>query len=216
MTTQIERIPPQNLEAEQSLLGSLLIDKDAIIRVADTVSPEDFYKDTHRTIYDAMVELYKKREPIDLLSLGNKLEEKKKLEEIGGKTYLVSLSNTIATASNAKHYGQIIQKKASLRRLISAAGDITQLGYEETEDVESLLDKAEQKLFSVSQKYLKQLFVPIRNILDEAFERIDELHKERGKLRGTATGFAQLDSMLAGLQKSDLIILAARPSIGKT
>lgn len=216
MATSIEKIPPQNTEAEQSLLGSLLIDKDAIIKIADIIAPEDFYKDIHRIIYDCMVELYKKREPIDLLSLGNKLEEKKQLEQIGGRAYLISLSNTVATASNVGHYAQIVQKKASLRRLINAAGDITQLGYEETEDVEALLDKAEQKLFSVSQKYLRQAFVPIRNVLDEAFERIDELHRERGKLRGISTGFNGLDSMLAGLQKSDLVILAARPSVGKT
>lgn len=219
MTTnisQIEKIPPQNIEAEQSFLGSLLIDKEAIIRVADIISAEDFYKNIHRLIYEAMLELYKKREPIDLLSLSNILKERKKLEDIGGRTYLILLSNTVATASNVVHYAHIVQKKASLRRLIDAAGKITQLGYEETEDVEALLDKAEQKLFSVSQQHLKQHFIPIHSILDEAFERIDELHKERGKLRGIPTGLGDLDSMLAGLQKSDLIILAARPSVGKT
>lgn len=214
--SSLERIPPQNLDAEQSLLGALLIDKDAIIRVADITVAEDFYKDIHKIIYDAMTDLYRRREPIDLLSLSNRLLELKKLEEIGGRAYLISLSNMVPTASNVSHYARIVQKKASLRRLINAAGEITELGYEETEDVESILDKAEQRLFSVSQKYTKQSFQPIKNVLEDAFERIDELHRERGKLRGMPTGFAELDLMLAGLQKSDLIIIAARPSIGKT
>lgn len=212
----IERIPPQNIDAEQSLLGALLIDKDAIIKVADITVAEDFYKDTHKTIYDVMTDLYRRREPIDLLSLSNRLIELKKLEEIGGRAYLMSLSNVVPSASNVTHYAHIVQKKASLRRLINAAGEITELGYEETEDVESILDKAEQRLFAVSQKYLKQGFMPIKNVLEDAFERIDELHRERGKLRGMPTGFGELDMMLAGLQKSDLIIIAARPSIGKT
>lgn len=212
----IERIPPQNLDAEQSLLGALLIDKDAIIKIADITIDEDFYKDANKTIYEAMSDLYRKREPIDFLSLCNRLEELKKLEEIGGRAYLMSLSNMVPTASNVVYYAKIVQKKASLRRLISAAGEITELGYEETEDVEAILDKAEQRLFSVSQKYMKQSFQPIKNILEDAFERIDELHRERGKLRGIPTGFNELDLMLAGLQKSDLIIIAARPSIGKT
>lgn len=214
--TQIEKINPQNIEAEQSFLGSILIDKDAIIKVADIVNPDDFYKSIHQTIYEAILELYKKHEPIDLLSLGNLLSERKKLDEIGGRTYLISLSNMVATASNITHYAKIVQKKASLRRLIKAAHEITSLGYEETEDIESLLDQAEQKLFSVSQQHLKQHFVPIHTILDGAFERIDELHRERGKMRGIPTGLKDLDSMLSGLQKSDLVILAARPSVGKT
>jgi replicative DNA helicase len=214
--SSLERIPPQNTDAEQSLLGALLIDKDAIIKVADITVAEDFYKDAHKTIYDAMADLYRQREPIDLLSLSNRLLELKKLEEIGGRAYLMSLSNVVPSASNVTHYAHIVQKKASLRRLINAAGEITELGYEETEDVESILDKAEQRLFSVSQQYMKQGFMPIKNVLEDAFERIDELHRERGKLRGMPTGFGELDLMLAGLQKSDLIIIAARPSIGKT
>ncbi|MFZ5364369.1 MAG: replicative DNA helicase [Patescibacteria group bacterium] len=211
-----EKITPQNIEAEQSLLGSLLIDKDSIIRVADIVQPEDFYKESHAVIYEAILDLFGRHEPIDILSLTAKLEERGKLEMVGGRSYLMTLANSVPTASHVVHYANIVQKKATLRRLLTAAGEITSLGYNEEEDVEVVLDRAEQKLFSVSQKYLKQIFIPIKNILTEAFDRIDELHREKGKLRGLTTGYRDLDNLLAGLQKSDLVILAARPSVGKT
>lgn len=211
-----ERIPPQNIEAEQSLLGALLIDKDAIIKIADTVNPEDFYKTTHGMIFEAMTDLFREREPIDLLSLSNRLEEKKQLEQIDGRTYLIDLSNVVPTSAHVQHYANIVQKKATLRRLQTAAAEITNLSFDEAEEIDHILDKAEQKLFGVSQKYLKQSFVPIREVLTEAFDRIDELHREKGKLRGLPTGFFALDNLLAGLQKSDLVILAARPSVGKT
>jgi len=212
----LEKLPPQNLEAEQSVLGSLLIDKDSIIRVADILKPDDFYKDIHGFIFEAMLELYEKREPIDVLALSNILKEKDQLETIGGRSYLASLTNVVPSSSHVVSYAQIVQKKATLRRLLQVASEITGLGYQETEKIEELLDKAEQKIFGVSQKYLKQNFIPIKSVLTEAFDRIDELHKESGKLRGVPTGFSDLDNILAGLQKSDLIILAARPSIGKT
>ncbi|MFA5128716.1 MAG: replicative DNA helicase [Patescibacteria group bacterium] len=211
-----EKITPQNIEAEQSLLGALLIDKDSVIRVADIVRTEDFYKESHAVIYEAILDLFGRHEPIDILSLTSKLEERDKLEMIGGRSYLMTLANSVPTASHVVHYANIVQKKATLRRLLTAAGEITSLGYNEEEDVEVVLDKAEQKLFSVSQKYLKQIFIPIKNILTEAFDRIDELHREKGKLRGLTTGYHDLDNLLAGLQKSDLVILAARPSVGKT
>ncbi|MBU4332368.1 replicative DNA helicase [Patescibacteria group bacterium] len=213
----IEKLPPQNIEAEQSVLGSLLIDKDAIVKIADILGPQDFYKDNHRIVFESMLELYESREPIDILSLTNRLTERKKLEEIGGRTYLASLANAVPTAAHVVSYAQIVQKKATLRRLLNAASEITSLGYqEEVEDVSSLLDRAEQKLFAVSQGFLKQAFIPISSALTEAFDRIDELHKQGGKLRGIPTGFHDLDNLLAGLQKSDLVILAARPSMGKT
>ena len=211
-----EKITPQNLEAEQSLIGSLLLDKDAIIRVGDQVDTADFYSEKHRQIYESIVDLFRKHEPIDLLSLSNRLQEKGELERIGGRAYLIQLSNCVPTSSHVLHYAQIVQKKATLRRLINAAADITALGYDQAEDIEQLLDDAEQKLFNVSQKFLKASFTPIQDILDTAFERIDELHKEKGKLRGVATGYTDLDNLLGGLQKSDLIILAARPACGKT
>ncbi len=211
-----QRIPPHNLEAEESLLGSLLIDKDALLKMVDLVRSDDFYKEIHGIIFEAMLDLWGKREPIDLLSLGNRLEEKKQLETVGGRSYLISLSTMVPTASHVAHYASIVQKKATLRRLISAASDITQLGFDEEKEVTTILDKAEQRLFSISQKYLKQAFVPIREVLSDAFERIDELHSQKGKLRGIPTGYTQLDNLLAGLQRSDLVILAARPSLGKT
>ena len=215
-TKTIEKLPPQNLEAEQSFLGSLLIDKDAIIKIADIIHENDFYKDSHKLIFETMKELYGKHDPIDILSLTNRLEEKNILESIGGRTYLAHLSNFIATSSHVIHYAQIIQRKATLRRLQQTANEITELSYREEDDIDMLLDQAEQKLFSVSQRYLKDVFLPVDQLLTEAFERIDELHKQSGKLRGIPTGFADLDSLLAGLQKSDLIIIAARPSVGKT
>lgn len=212
----IHKIPPQNLEAEQSLLGSLMIDKNAIIKIADILSPSDFYKETHGKIFDAMLELYASRDPIDILNLANKLEEKKTLDFIGGRTYLSSLAALVPTASHVVAYANIIQKKSTLRRLISAASEISELAFHEDDDTEKILDTSEQRLFEVSQKYLKKNFIPIKNVLHEAFDRIDELHKEGGKLRGAPTHFKDLDNQLAGLQKSDLIILAARPSMGKT
>jgi len=212
----IGKIPPQNIEMEQSLLGSLLIDKDAIIKIADIINADDFYKDSHRIIFETMKGLYEKREPIDLLSLGSRLEEKKQLETVGGRSYLTSLANIVPTSGHVVHYAKVVQGKATLRRLLSAASEITELGYQESEDIDQLLDKAEQRLFTVSQKYLKRTFIPITDVLTEAFDRIDELHKESGKLRGIPTYFTDLDNILAGLQKSDLIILAARPSVGKT
>jgi len=213
---QMDKLPPQNLEAEQSVLGSLLIDKDAIVSIADIINPDDFYKEVHGMIFEAMLELYEKREPIDVLSLSNRLQEHSQLETIGGRSYLASLANAVPTSSHVVNYAQIVQKKATLRRLLAVATKITRLGYNESEKIEELLDQAEQSLFGVSQKYLKQNFIPIKSILTEAFDRIDELHKESGKLRGLPTGYADLDNKLAGLQKSDLIIIAARPSIGKT
>ena len=215
-TAKIEKLPPQNLEAEMSFLGCLMIDKDALIKVADMLTEKDFYKDGHRIIYESIMDLYGRHEPIDILSLTNRLEEKNKLENVGGRTYLAHLSNFVATASHVTHYAKIIQRKATLRRLLDAAAEITAMGYQEDEDIDKLLDTAEQKLFSVSQKYLKNIFLPVDKLLADAFERIDELHKQSGKLRGIPTHFNDLDNLLAGLQKSDLIILAARPSVGKT
>ena len=212
----IEKLPPQNVDAEQSTLGSLLIDKEAITRIADILTPADFYKDIHGIIFEAMLSLYEGREPIDVVSLSNKLQEGKNLDTIGGRSYLVSLANAVPSASHIVSYANIVQKKATLRRLIGVAGEITGLGYQETENVDQLLDEAEQKIFSVSQKYLKQNFIPIKSVLTEAFDRIDELHRESGKLRGIPTGFQALDNITAGLQKSDLVIIAARPSVGKT
>jgi len=210
------KVPPHNLEAEQSVLGSLMVDKEAIIRVADIVRVPDFYKDAHGLIYESMLELYEEREPIDVLSLSNKLEEKKQLDKVGGSSYLASLVNSVPSAANVAHYARVVQKKATLRRLITVASEVAELGYKESGDLQDILDEAEQKLFKVSQKYVKKDFIPIKSILEDAFNRIDELHKSGADMRGVPSGFADLDNILAGFQKSDLLILAARPSIGKT
>ncbi len=215
-TLQADRLPPQNLEAEQAVLGSLLIDKDAIIKIADILRPSDFYRDVHGMIYEAMQELYEHHEPIDVVSLSNRLEEKRKLEVVGGMAALTGLANAVPTASNIVNYANIVQRKSTLRRLLQAASEITSIGYKEAEDVDALLDKAEQQVFAVSQRYLRQNFIPIRSVLSETFDRIDELHKGGGKLRGVTSGFPDIDKLLAGFQKSDLIIVAARPSMGKT
>jgi len=212
----LAKIPPHSLEAEESLLGSLLIDKDAIIKIADSLMPQDFYKDAHKIIYETIKELYGNQEPIDIITLANRLEEKKKIEIIGGRTYLAKLSNTVATSGNIVNYSSIIQRKSTLRRLQQAAAEISSLSFAEDRDIDEILDETEKKVFGVSQKYLKNAFLPIDSLLTQAFERIDELHKKGGKLRGLPTGFPDLDNLLAGLQKSDLIILAARPSVGKT
>lgn len=211
-----EKIPPHSLEAEQSLLGSLLLDKDAILKVSDRITGEDFYATKHKVVFESMLDLYRHHEPIDILSLSNKLGELSELERIGGRAYLIQLSNAVPTASHVAHYAGIVHKKATLRRLLSAASQITSLGFNEAEEIDIVLDQAEQQLFNVSQKFLKTSFTAIQDILDSAFERIDELHREKGKMRGVPSGYTDLDNILGGLQKSDLIILAARPSCGKT
>lgn len=214
--SNFEKVPPQNIEVEQTLLGSLLIDKDAIIKVADFLSSIDFYKDSHGVIYSSIKELYEKKEPIDIISLSAKLAEKNLLEAVGGRSYLTSLANSVPTSSHVTHYAHVVQGKATLRRLIKAASEITELGYQESIGIDKILDESEQKLFSVSQKFLKRTFISITDVLTETFDRIDELHRDAGKLRGVPTHYPDLDNLLAGLQKSDLIILAARPSVGKT
>ncbi len=214
--TQIDRLPPQNLEAEASVLGGIMLDRDAIIKIADQLGPDDFYNHHNQIIFETMLELYDDRASIDVLTLSNKLQEKGLLEQTGGISYLTNLVNTTPSAAHVVHYAQIVQRKGTLRKLIQASSEILNTAYGEVEDIDVLLDVAEQKLFGVSQKYLKQNFIPLSQVLHETFDRIDALHKERGKLRGISTGFADLDNLLGGLQKSDLVILASRPSMGKT
>ena len=211
-----DKLPPQDLEAEKCLLGSLMLDKEAIIKVVDFLKSEDFYKDSHQKIYQAMTDLFERREPIDFLSLSTRLREKKELEEAGSSSYLTECVNSVPTASNALNYAKIVQKKRILRGLISASYEIGNLGYNETEDVDVLLDKAEKRIFGIAQKSLTQAFSPVKDALEDAFERIDRLSKHKGAIRGLSTGFVDLDNLLAGFQKSDLIILASRPTLGKS
>ncbi|MDD5693523.1 MAG: replicative DNA helicase [Patescibacteria group bacterium] len=209
-------IPPQNLEAEVSLLGSILLDKEAIVKVADIVIASDFYKDAHGDIYQAMLKLYEHREPIDVVTLTNKLEESKKLEQIGGSSYIATLASSVPSAAHITNYARIVSGKSLLRRLIRASTEIADLAMKEDDEITNILDKSEQAVFKVSQKHLKENFIPIKDVLTESFDRIDELHKDKGSIRGVPTGFKDLDNLLAGLQPSDLVILAARPSMGKT
>ncbi|MDD2646732.1 MAG: replicative DNA helicase [Patescibacteria group bacterium] len=216
MKNNLEKLPPQNIEAEEALLGCLLIDKDAIIKIADIIGPDDFYKDIHRIIYEAMLEVFEHREPIDILSISNRLEEKGQLDLIGGRSHLADLANGVPSATHVVSYAQIIQRKATLRNLINASTEITKMAYDEEEQVDKILDRSEQKLFAVSQRFLKQNFTPIQDVLGDAFTRIEEIHKSCCKLRGLPCGFSDLDAALGGLQASDLIILAARPAVGKS
>jgi replicative DNA helicase len=211
-----EKLPPQNIEAEQCLLGSLMLDKNAVIKVADFLKIQDFYKKTHQIIYEAMQELFEKGEPIDLLSVSARLREKNQLEEVGSNSYLTELINSVPTASHVLNYAKIVQRKRILRDLISASHEIETMGYTESENPEMLLDKAEQKIFEISQSGISQGFVSIKESLEEAFERIEMLSRHERATRGLSTGFRDLDNILSGLQKSDLIILASRPGIGKS
>jgi len=210
------RIPPQNLEAEMSTLGSLMLDTNAAFKVVDYLRPRDFYRQNNKTIYETVLELIEKREPVDMISVSNRLAEKNHLENVGGKTYLTDLINSIPTAANISHYAEIVHKKGVMRELLEASQHINDLGYREEESVDYLLDEAESKIFSISQTSLKQRFVSVGSALSKAWERIDSLHKNKGELRGVPTGFTDLDNLLSGLQPSDLIVLAARPSLGKT
>ena len=211
-----DKLPPQDIEAEKSLLGCLMIDPDAINKVVDFLQIRDFYKLGHQKIYQAIMELFDKREPVEILNVSGRLKANQVLEEIGGATYLTQLVNSVPTATHIVSYAKIVQQKRILRDLIQAGQDIESLAHQEAEDVDALVDQAEKKIFSIAQKSLTQVFTPIRDTLEETWQRIDELSKLKGALRGIPTGFTALDNLLAGLQKSDLIILAARPSMGKS
>ncbi|OGZ77298.1 MAG: replicative DNA helicase [Candidatus Staskawiczbacteria bacterium RIFCSPLOWO2_12_FULL_37_15] len=211
-----DKLPPQNTEAEQSLLGCLMLDKDAIVKIIDFIKAEDFYKSNHSEIFQAMADLYERSDPIDILSVSARLKEKNKLEDLGGSAYLSSLINSVPTATHVYNYAKIVRQKKILRDLISASEEIGLSAFDESEEVDILLDKAEKIVFNIGQRALTQTFIPIKEILPETFERLDMLSKHQGGLRGVPTGFKDLDNRLAGLQKSDLIILASRPAMGKS
>lgn len=210
------RIPPQNIDSEKALLGALMLKPEGMYDVADVVNRESFYVDKHRIVFDAMIELHTRHEPIDLLSVSARLKELGKFENIGGGGYLAELVNSVPSSTNAKYYAEIIQRKHILRTLIDAAEHISELGYNEADEIESILDEAENKIYSIANQSATKKFVNIKDTLEEAWTRLDNLHKAGGQLRGVPTGFPALDDLLSGLQKQDLIILAARPSMGKT
>jgi len=210
------RIPPNSLDSEKALLGSIMLRPEAIHDIMDILRSEAFYSEKHRIIYDAMSDLFQKSEPIDLLTISGRLKEKKQLEQIGNMSYLTELVNIVPSSANAEHYAEIVQKKAIMRRLIEASENISLMGYDEAEDFHVLLDLAEKKIYEVTQGATSNKFVQLKDVLGEAMDRLDKLHKSKDELRGVPTGFRDLDAKLSGFQKSDLIILAARPSCGKT
>lgn len=209
------RVPPHNEEAEQSVLGAILIDKDAITVVSEILSSSDFYNTTNGILFDAMLTLYEERKPIDILTLTTILKKKKLYEKIGAASYLSSLVNVVPTAANVEHYARIIKEAATKRALISAGSAIAEMGFTE-EEIKDILNKAETSIFSISQGHIIRGFIPVKEALAESFDRLDELHKKGAGLRGIKTGFFDLDNLLSGLQKSNLVILAARPGQGKT
>ncbi len=216
MATSKLKLPPQNLEAEQSVLGALMIDKNAIINVADILSPEDFYKPAHEKIYEAILKLHEKREAIDIVTISNKLKEMGLLKDVGGQTYLMKLMESVPSAAHVTHYAQIVKDQKIRRDLINASGDISERAFSTGQELEDTLDEIEKRIFSISQRSIPQKFSSIGEGLKGAYERIEKLHSGSGSLRGIPTGFQDLDSMLSGFQRSDLVVLGARPSIGKT
>ncbi len=214
---QTNKLPPQNIEAEQSLLGGLLIDKEAIVRIGELLKPEHFYKtEQHGKIYQAIIDLYEKREPIDVVTVTNRLKQTDSLDIAGGPAYLTTLVNTVPTSAHIEHYAQIIKEHYVRRSIISQATRLVETAYEESTPVAELLEGAEQGIFSISQDNVKRDFQPIRDLLAVSFDRLDELQRNNGRLRGVPTGFRDLDNKLAGMQDSNLIIFAARPGQGKT
>ncbi|MEA1929423.1 MAG: replicative DNA helicase [Patescibacteria group bacterium] len=209
------RMPPQDLNAERAMLGSILVKPDGIYESMDTISADDFYAEKHRRIYQAMLNLREQNEPIDIVSLTSKLKEHEQLESIGGASYLASLVNLVSSATNLEHYCALIKKKALLRSLIQSGDKIGAMGYNETDDIDNIFDQAQQVIFDIGH-FSKKSFLRLKDSLAEAWERFDKLHKSGEGLRGVPTGFSGIDDKLSGLQKSDLIILAARPSVGKT
>lgn len=217
MADQLQvRMPPHSPEAEECVLGALLLDRDAIIAVAEFLRPDDFYDERHREIFVSALELYEDRVPIDVLTVSERLKKRKFLKKVGGASYLVELANKVPTAAHVEHYGKIVKDSATKRSLMRAASTLVELSMDEGLSANELLDKAEAEVFSLTQKHLAQAFTPVKDALAESFDRLDELHKQAEGLRGVPTGFRDLDDALAGLQRSNLIILASRPGVGKT
>ncbi|MGL5711858.1 MAG: replicative DNA helicase [Paraclostridium sp.] len=212
----IGRIPPHSVESEQSILGSILLDKDAIITVTETIQPEDFYKESHKIIYECMLRLNAKNEPIDLITLTEELKKQDSLENIGGISYITSLSTIVPTTTNVKYYSDIVKEKSVLRKLIKASNDILTLGYENSIKVEDILEQAEKKIFDISQEKSSEEFKSISSVLMDAYDMIERLYTNQEEITGVTTGFEDLNKKINGLQRTDLILIAARPAMGKT
>ncbi|MBI4059327.1 replicative DNA helicase [Candidatus Microgenomates bacterium] len=213
---QLIKVPPHSREAEISVLGALLLDRDAILAVAEFLDPVHFYEDKHSQIFKAILELYEERTPVDVLTVSEKLRQNKALQNIGGASYLGELISQVPTAAHVEHYGRIVKNAATKRMLMQAATKLAELSFDEGTSAEELLDRAEQEVFSLTQRHLTKSFLPVKEALAQSFDRLDELHKSAGGMRGVSTGFKELDDLLAGFQRSNLVVLAARPGIGKT
>ena len=216
ISAEPHRLPPQNLEAEQCVLGSVLLQPGALVKILELVAPEDFYRDAHRIIFRAMIALFEKNEPQDLVTVTNVLKDRDELESVGGPSYISTLGDIVPVAANIIYYAQIIRSKSILRRLIQTCTDIASRCYEEQGDIDTLVDDAEQNIFEISRTKSNQDFQPLSKIMPETFERIEKLAEKKELITGVPTGFDDLDKLTAGFQPSDLIILAGRPSMGKT
>lgn len=212
----MQKLPPQNIEAEESVIGSLMIDANAITQVGDLLYPNDFYKPNNAKIYKAILNLYQKNSPIDIVTVTSELKEKGELKDIGGSSYLTTLIELVPSSSNIEHYAKIVREKKILRDLIQASAEISEKAFENTGDLDAALDSIEQKIFSISQRSVSQQFGPIKDELQSAYERIEKIHSGELHTRGVPSGFKKLDGILSGFQKSDLVIIGARPSLGKT
>lgn len=212
----IGRIPPHSLEAEQSVLGAMILDKEAINTAIEIIRPDDFYKEANREIFEAILVLFNKNEPVDLITLSEELKRRGTLENTGGVTYLANLSSAVATTANVKYYCKIVEEKSILRRLIKSCDDVIAKSYENSDEVNSIIEKAEKSIFDITQGRHREGFSPLNEVLLSSFSQIEERAANQGSLTGLTTGFIDLDNKLSGLQKSDLVLLAARPSMGKT
>ncbi|TWH46588.1 replicative DNA helicase [Sporomusa sp. KB1] len=212
----IDRVPPQNVEAEQSVLGAMMIEREAISKVSEIIRPEDFYREAHRLIYNSMMELFNKNDAVDLVTVVEILRRDEKLEVAGGISYVSALANSVPTAANVMYHARIVEEKALLRQLITTATYVAGMGYEANEEVAVIMDKAEKMILEVSKRKVGQEFASIKNIIFDVFDRVSELYSSKGGITGLATGFKDLDKLTSGLQPSDLILIAARPSMGKT
>lgn len=212
----IEKLPPQNLDAESSTLGAMLIERDAIAKVVEVINPSDFYKDSHQSIYGVIFHLFENGDPVDLITVTEELKKRNQLEAVGGVSYLTALINSVPTAANVEYYAYIVKEKSELRNLIYSGTSIVQMGYEAKESVEEIIDKSEQLIFSIAQRRTKRDFMPLKSILTGTFEKIEELYARKAHVTGVPSGFKELDYYTAGLQPSEFIVIAARPSMGKT
>jgi replicative DNA helicase len=211
-----DRLIPQNIEAEQFVLGSILLENDALFKTLEILDADGFYRESHRKIFSAMIDLFEQNDPVDLITLTERLKKNNQLEEVGGASYLATLLNLVPTAANVRHHARIVREKAVLRRLINVATEIVSQSYQDTQDVEELLDLAEQRIFEIAEHRVTESFTNINQVLKESFKTIEQLFERKELVTGIPTGFEDLDRMTSGLQPSDLIIIAGRPSMGKT